>query len=80
MESSTQSGRRSTRLLLEIHVLVTILDPAHTFRQECKTLVVNAHGCNVVVPQRLKDQTPVTLELLSNGATKKGRVVLAIPS
>lgn len=42
-------------------------------------MVVNAHGCGVIVRERLKDQTPVMMELVSNGARQKGRVVLAIP-
>jgi hypothetical protein len=31
------------------------------------------------VPQLLNNQTPVTVELVSNGANKNGLVVLAIP-
>ena len=42
-------------------------------------MVVSAHGCGVIVPERLKNETPVMLNLVSNGAIKKGRVVLAIP-
>jgi hypothetical protein len=42
-------------------------------------VVVNAHGCGVIVPERLKNETPVMLNLVSNGAIKNGRVVLAIP-
>lgn len=72
-------ARRSTRLSLEIPVVVTSLDPACDFHEECKTVVVNAHGCGVIVPQLLKNQTPVMVELVSNGALKKGRVVRAIP-
>lgn len=42
-------------------------------------MFVNAHGCGIIVPQLLNNQTPVTVELVSNGANKNGRVVLAIP-
>jgi hypothetical protein len=72
-------ARRSTRLALQIPVILTSLDPAWAFRKECKTAVVNAHGCGIIVPQLLNNQTPVTVELASNGANKNGRVVLAIP-
>ena len=79
MENRTQAGRRSTRLSLEIPVVITSLDPACNFRKECKTIIVDGHGCGVIVPQLLKNQTPVMVELVSNGASKTGRVVLAIP-
>lgn len=79
MERLKNDARRSTRLSLQIPVIVTSRDPAWDFRKECKTVVVNAHGCGVIVPQLLKNQTPVMVELVSNGAGKKGCVVLAIP-
>ena len=71
--------RRSTRLSLQIPVVVTSLDSTFDFYKECKTAFVNAHGCGIIVPQLLNNQTPVTVELVSNGANKNGRVVLAIP-
>jgi hypothetical protein len=79
LESRTQGGRRSTRLSLQIPVVITSLDPAYAFRKECKTVVVNANGCSVIVPQLLNNQTPVIVELVSNGASKNGHVVFAIP-
>lgn len=79
MESRVQAARRSTRLSLEIPVVVTSLDPACNFRKECKTIIVDGHGCSVIVPRLLTNQTPVTVELVSSGASKNGRVVLAIP-
>jgi hypothetical protein len=72
-------ARRSTRLSLQIPVVVTSLDPACDFHKECKTAFVNAHGCGIIAPQLLNYQTPVTVELVSNGANKNGRVVLVIP-
>jgi hypothetical protein len=39
---------------------------------------VNAHGCGVIVHERLKNETPVMVKLIANGAIAKGRVVLAI--
>lgn len=72
-------ARRSTRLALQIPVVITSLDPACDFHKECKTAFVNAHGCGVIVPQLLNNRTPVTVELVSKGAKKNGRVVLGIP-
>ena len=70
--------RRSTRLSLQIPVVVTSLDPACDFRNESKTVVVNAHGCGFIARERLKDGTPVMMNLVANGASKNGRVVFAI--
>ena len=78
MERQGEHSRRSTRLSLQIRVLFACLDPAHDFREECKTAVVNAHGCGVIVHERLKNETPVMVKLIANGAIAKGRVVLAI--
>jgi hypothetical protein len=72
-------ARRSTRLALQIPVIITSLDPAYFFRKECKTAIVSPQGCSVIVPQLLNNHTPVTVELVSNGASKRGHVVLAIP-
>ena len=76
--SASSGARRPRRLGLQIPVIRTSLDPAYCFRKECKTAIVNAHGCGIIVPQLLNHQTPVTVELASNGATKRGRL-LAIP-
>jgi hypothetical protein len=77
--SRTNDARRSTRLSLQIPVVVTSLDPACDSYKECETAFVNAHGCAIVAQKRLADETPVILKLVSNGALKKGRVVLAVP-
>ncbi len=79
MESRKNDARRSTRLSLQTPVVLTSLDPARAFHEECKTAFVNAHGCAIVVGERLADETPVMLKLVSNGANKTGRVVLAVP-
>ena len=78
-EKSKNDVRRSTRLSLQIPVVITCLDPSLDFREECKTVVVNAHGCGVILHERLQNETPVTVKLVSNGRSKKGRIVLAIP-
>ncbi len=42
-------------------------------------MFVNAHGWAIIVRERLPHETPVMLKLVSNGALKKGCVVLAVP-
>ena len=79
MERRKNASRRSTRLPLEIPILVTSLDPACDFHKKCTTTLVNAHGCGIIVQERLADETPVMLTLDSTGTSKKGRVVLAVP-
>jgi hypothetical protein len=37
--------RQSTRLPLEIRLRVTGLSPEGRFSEDCRTVVVNAHGC-----------------------------------
>jgi hypothetical protein len=78
VERSKNETRRSTRLSLQIPVLIASLDPASEFREECKTVVVNAHGCGVIVRKRLEIDTPIVVKLTSNGATERGRVVVVI--
>ena len=78
LERSKTATRRSTRLSLQIPIVVTSLDPTCDFRRECETLVVNAHGFGFISPERIKNETPVMATLVSNGASKKCRVVLAI--
>ena len=58
--------------------MVTSLDSARDFYEECKTAFVNAHGCAIIVRERLPDETPAMFKLVSNGALKMGRVVLAV--
>ncbi len=79
MEKDKNDSRRSTRLSRQIAITITSLDPACDFRLECTTVVVNAHGCGVIVREQLMKGTSVTVKLVSNGRSKKGRVVLDIP-
>jgi hypothetical protein len=78
LERSKNATRRSTRLSLQIPVVVTSLDPTYYFRIECETLVVNAHGFGFLSPERIRNETPVMVRLVSNGASKNCRIVLAI--
>jgi hypothetical protein len=79
LEKDKNDSRRSTRLSRQIAITITSLDPACDFRLECTTVVVNAHGCGVVVREQLMKGTSVTVKLASNGRSKNGRVVLGIP-
>jgi hypothetical protein len=38
----------------------------------------STHGCAIIVRERPEDETPVMLKLVSNGALKNGRIVLAV--
>jgi hypothetical protein len=56
--------RRSTRLPLEVPVLVTSLDAAVDFSEECKTTLVNAHGCGLIAQRAIPRDLPVRLEIV----------------
>jgi len=58
--------------------VITSLDPTRNFSGKYETTVVNAHGCGVILPERLEKETPVLVKLISNGRSKKGRIVLTI--
>src|ERR1700720_135865 len=79
LEKDKNDARRSTRLSRQIAITVTSLDPAYDFRVECTTVVINAHGCGVIIREQLCKDTLVIVKLVSNGRGKKGRVVLSIP-
>jgi hypothetical protein len=55
---------------------ITSLNPACKFSGQYETLVVNAHGYAVIVRELREREMPVTVELVSNGLSKQGRVVL----
>jgi hypothetical protein len=71
--------RRSTRLALEIPVLITSLDLRSGFCEECKTVAVNAHGCGVVTSEALKVGSQVTVDLLDVERSIRGNVVVGVP-
>jgi hypothetical protein len=77
-ERQKNDARRSTRLSRQIPVVIASLDPARNFSGKYKTVVVNAHGCGVIVSERLEKETRVTVELISTGRSKQARIVLAI--
>ena len=71
--------RRSTRLPLEVPVLVTSLDPARPFSERCNTTLVNAHGCGLIVPRALANGLPVQLEIVSAKRHTTARVSEVVP-
>ncbi len=73
-----KDARRSTRLTRQIPLVITSLDPNQRFVGKFDTVVVNAHGCGVILPVRLRNGTPVTLELVSTGVSKTAKIVLTI--
>src|SRR6266403_1934936 len=47
------SLRRSSRVPVNVPILVTSLEPGARFSEVCETLVVNAHGCSMRSPVKL---------------------------
>ena len=70
--------RRSTRVSRQIPVVITSLDREQSFSGKYDTVVVNAHGCGVILPVQLRNRTPVSLELIANGRSKTAKIVLLI--
>lgn len=69
-ENTGQAMRRSTRVTAEIAMGVRSLDPGFQFEEQCKTLLVNAHGCGFQCSRQL----PVGIAVLF---TIDGRQVTA---
>ena len=51
--NSSLAYRRSSRVPINLPVLVTSLEPGTRFSEVCETLVVNAHGCAMKSPVKL---------------------------
>src|ERR1039458_847600 len=64
-EKTQHAIRRSTRLPLEVPVLVTSLNASASFSEQCNTTLVNAHGCGLIVPRVLAHGIQVRLEIVS---------------
>jgi len=80
MEVTTaKATRRSTRLRVEIPVLVTSMDHRHAFSGECTALVVGPQGCGLRAPQSLPLETPLLLSELPGGGNASGRVASCLP-
>src|SRR5580658_2924442 len=71
--------RRSTRLPLEVPVLVTSLDPAAPFSEKCNTTLVNAHGCGLIVARNITQGIQIRLEIVSAKRHTTARVAEVVP-
>jgi len=71
--------RRSTRLPLEVPVLLTSLDPTGAYSAQCNTTLVNAHGCGLIVPHSIVQGTRVRLEIVSAKRHTTARVAEVVP-
>src|SRR5271163_2689711 len=71
--------RRSTRLPLEVPVLVTSLDSALQFYEQCNTTLVNAHGCGLIVARNITHGIQVRLEIVSAKRHTTARVAEVVP-
>jgi hypothetical protein len=74
-----KTTRRSTRLRVEIPVIVTSMDRRHPFSAECIAIVVSLQGCGFRTSEALPLETPVMLGDLPNGGTATGRVASCLP-
>lgn len=71
--------RRSTRLPLEVPVLVTSVDPNFAFSESCNTTLVNAHGCGLIAPSPLPRGIRVRLEIVSAKRNTTAQVAEVVP-
>jgi hypothetical protein len=71
--------RRSTRLPLEVPVLLTSLNAAVPFSEPCNTTLVNAHGCGLIAPRALAQGIQVRLEIVSAKRHTTARVGEVVP-
>jgi PilZ domain len=78
-EKTQHAIRRSTRLPLEVPVLLTSLNAAPPFSEQCNTTLVNAHGCGLIVPRVLAQGIQVRLEIVSAKRHTTARVAEVVP-
>ena len=78
-EKTQHAIRRSTRLPLEVPVLVTSLNAAVPFSEPCNTTLVNAHGCGLIAARALAQGTQVRLEIVSAKRHTTARVGEVVP-
>jgi hypothetical protein len=74
-----KTTRRSTRVRVEIPVIVTSMDRKHPFSAECTALVVSPQGCGFRASQALPLETPVLLSSLPGGGSASARVANCLP-
>jgi hypothetical protein len=78
-EKSQHAIRRSTRLPLEVPVLLTSLNPAVPFSEPCNTTLVNAHGCGLIASRLITHGLQVRLEIVSAKRYTTARVAEVVP-
>jgi hypothetical protein len=78
-EKTQYAIRRSSRLPLEVPVLVTSLDASAPFFERCNTTLVNAHGCGLIAPRALTHGIQVRLEIVSAKRHTTARVAEVVP-
>jgi hypothetical protein len=71
--------RRSTRVRVEIPIVVTSMDRRHPFSASCVALVLSSQGCGFRSSQALPLETPVLLSELPGGGSASGRVANCLP-
>ncbi|HZU44072.1 MAG TPA: hypothetical protein VE994_15455 [Terriglobales bacterium] len=71
MHTSKHATRRSSRVPVNLPVLVTSLKPGTHFSEICETMVVNAHGCALKSPVQLDAGAPLHFH------SKEGRETMA---
>jgi hypothetical protein len=78
-EKTQHAIRRSTRLPLEVPVLLTSLASDHPFSEACSTTLVNAHGCGLIVGRAIVQGIQVRLEIVSAKRHTTARVAEVVP-
>lgn len=78
-EQKQHAIRRSTRLPLEIPVLVASLDPALGISDQGKTTLVNAHGCGLILERAVPNGIRVRLEIPAADRHTVARVAEVVP-
>jgi hypothetical protein len=78
-EKSQHAIRRSTRLPLEIPVLISSLTKDFSFSEQCNTTLVNAHGCGLISPRPLQNGVQVRIEIVSAKRYTRARVAEVVP-
>ena len=74
-----KTPRRSTRLSVEIPIIVTSMDRRHPFSAQCIAIVVSPQGCGFRTSQAFPLETPILVGELPDGATATGRVASCLP-
>jgi hypothetical protein len=79
LDKNQHAIRRSTRLPLEVPVVVTSLNAAAPFSEQCNTTLVNAHGCGLITPRAIAQGIQVRLEIVSANRHTTARVAEVVP-